>query len=83
MSPTDSIPSLFAAARRVHTQSLPRFEKNVLNTSDILNWSNVNPYSASWQVLVEYDILSGRPNYFNVFQSFFKFLVFSFSLPSK
>ena len=42
--------------------------------------SNVKPFSALSQILVEGDPLSGKPNCFNVFQSFFGFFAFSFSL---
>ena len=38
--------------------------------------SNVQPFSASGQILVEGNLLSGKPNCFNVFQSFFDFLCF-------
>ena len=65
------------------SKSFARLENNFLNISDIVYGSNVKPFSASRQILVEGDLLSGKPNCFNVFQSFFGFFVFSFSLFSK
>ena len=53
------------------TKSFARLENNFLNISDIVYGSNVKPFSVSRQILVEGDLLSGKPNYFNVFQSFF------------
>ena len=52
-----------------------------LNTSDIVYGSNVKPFFASRQILVEGDLLSGKPNCFNIFSDFLCFLlVFSQSM---
>ena len=69
---------LLAAARGFCTKLFARFEKDFLNVSDIVNGSNVNLLFASRQILVEGDLLSGRPICFNVFQLFFQiFIVFT------
>ena len=70
-------------AERFCTKSFVRLENNFLNTSYIVNGSNVKPFFAPRKKLVERDLLSGRPNCFHAFQSFFGCLVFPFSFSSR
>ena len=59
------------------SKSFARLENNFVNISDIVYGSNVKSFSASRQTFVEGDLLSGKPNWFNVFRSFFRiFLCF-------
>ena len=63
-------------------ESFARLKKNFLNTSNMLDGSNVNPFFCSRQILEEGDLLSGRPNCFNVVLFFFFFfLCFILVLP--